>query len=1382
MRRSNRTTALAAAALLALLVPLAARADDKDLLKRQAVKPNILLIYGNSQTTSNPLDALSANARAWDGDADSPNSKMGLSKRVVRRFVQQRVGAANFGLTRFASAPNAGAISFTQKHFLYQNIDPLTLSGSGNTFTLQRGVIWRLGPKGEGPCTTKTVPSCAVVSPAIALPSNAPSDYRQGSSFFGARTAGSYAPGYLYFSNNARVEARLTTGLYGDAYTDGSLSTLTLTTHTHVVTFKLQTKSGNNPWVDVAGQSGTVRLLPYLPSNTDPGDFFYRSAPEAGKQIGFLNNGVFQNNGSYTGSDFSVNANCSGWWFQSASAPLPLVKIPRDYVHGAACDQPPQNSETCIRRLLRPQGVLVKYEADPTGLTDGYVTTYDHDNPGYYQSGGDKYADGCDARLLGAADARIGLDFSENQAIVTTVNQSQAPIKNLLNNIYDYLNNPSVDGFRNGRRLDDPDASCRTTAVILIYDTFDGCQNDSCNFLTSMNGGLAAFKQMGVPIYVIGLGMAAGSTANTGICIAQNSGALLSDGATVGYFPVESPEALFEALDDITSFLTESTRDFASASVSSVQAGGDQMAYFATFNATKARSIWNGRINGYRLDEYGNLPMRERTINDQSDPFNNVTLNFPSNDPSVLIWNAGMNLAKTPGTGATNPAAILSPGASPTTGTYVDASTNLVETIPTRSYPGRKIVFSLPDSYPKDSNGVPTSLPLPPASVVPEVRDDMVASTSRSWWRTMRALLGNQLSAPATNSLGDVPAAEALRFIWGDRDAVTGATKAIEKYEGLKLGDIFHSDPAIVGRPSNYPYWAKDVNGYRDFVKTFARRRQVLYAGANDGLFHAFDVGVWNRDPSVCSALSSGATPGCYDLGTGLELFAYAPRVTMPIFHKLRSSSEQDKTNEWTVDGAPSTADVFIDPAHDGTPTASDRTWRSIVVGTAREGSPFQGTPGAAPYSSYGSVFALDVTQPDPPHTGTESAAELLQAPGCLNGGTGCSGNWPAVLWELSDRGDLDVGTSGAGHPDMGETWSKAGIGRVKVCPNGGCTDSSPGVDRYVAIFGGGFDRERLDRRGNWLYMVDVETGHVLYRANSSCGINGGLSCVPFGSMPAPPAALDLNRDGYLDVVYIGDMKGQMWRISLSDFRAASTVPTDRWANKIAFDVGSGRPFLLFQAPQPSALTTPANQYFPIYQASVVFAGTGNALGVGFGTGDRDDILATIDPRTLTYAQRFYVVFDRNNATTLREADLTRLPETVNTAQTTSPNGWFLPFADRGGERMITNPIALQGVLYFATFSPYPAGVGEGPCLQGTNCSQTVGKSKFYMVSAWNGNPPPGETDRGTIVPDTDFVTSPIAYEAGGRIHVAFTTAPGAPLEPAEPKDTKSTVREWKER
>ena len=323
-------------------------------------------------------------------------------------------------------------------------------------------------------------------------------------------------------------------------------------------------------------------------------DLFYTTGNDAGKAMGFLNDPM---------NDFDVNASCSGWEFQTGNDPLPLVKIPRDYKWGAACVAA-QDSFPCVSRLLRPQAKLVRYDQGT-----GTFTTTDPDNPGYTGTGS-KYADGCDPTVLGAVD--VGLDIVQNQAILLSRNGSQAPIKNLLQDIYAYFNNPAIDGFKNGKRLDDPNAACRTSAVILIYDNFNGCQNDGCSFLT--NQVLTPLKQIGVPVFVIGLGSSATNTAGTGLCIAQNSGAVLQDGTTVGYFPVTSPEALYQALVDISSLITEASKIFAASSVASAQVMGDQMVYFANFNATSNRSIWNGRINGYKLDDGGNIQMGLLTI------------------------------------------------------------------------------------------------------------------------------------------------------------------------------------------------------------------------------------------------------------------------------------------------------------------------------------------------------------------------------------------------------------------------------------------------------------------------------------------------------------------------------------------------------------------------------------------------------------------------------------------------------------------------------------------------------------------------------------------------------------------------------------------------
>ncbi|HYK40812.1 MAG TPA: hypothetical protein VE007_00375 [Thermoanaerobaculia bacterium] len=1372
---------LAAAAATSFLL-----ADDKDLLKRGSVPPNVLIVFGNSQTTNQPI---LGSASAWDGDADSPASKMGAAKRILRQFVADKRGNFNIGLTSFAHNPNAGSISIYGKHWLYS---PLTSDFPSESWNEPAGTIERWGPSGEGPCTNLQVPSCVGSAPFLNLAANA----TVVGPFFGPLGA---VTGYVYLNGNAsnatrRVRWTLSRGRYGDAFADGTLSSFPLSgppPHSVEVTREYQEKSSGT-WQTKsrtpAGDPGTV-VVPYAPPASLGQDAFFTTDPSAGSEIGFLNDAK---------GDFAVGSNCSGWEFQVNSAPLPLIKVPRDYKWGPSC-LPPQDSYPCVSRLMRPQAVLSSY--DPA---TGAFTTADHDNPGYGGSGS-QYADGCDSALLGAVDA--GLNVTENQAILTTRNGSQAPIKDLLKNVYDYFNTSSIDGFQNGKRLDDPDASCRTSVVILIYDNFNGCQNDNCSYLT--NFVLTPLKQIGVPVFVIGFGAGAVANSSTGVCIAQNSGAILSDGS-VGFFPVSSAAGLYQALSDIFSIVNEGAKDFASATVSSVQAGADQMVYLATFNAAKNRSIWNGRVNGYRLDSQGSLQLGSKTISDPNDPNRGLTLPAPSNSPGSLIWNAGQNLAQTPGTGATNPAAVLVPGGALFTGSYTDSSNDTVTTIATHFYTGRKIVFSLPKSMPSTL----TTLPLSSAGGVPETRLDLTYSPTASWWGAAKALLGPQTAPPGVLSpaLNDTDAGNTLRFLWGDRDAVMTTTEANQRYQGLKLGDVFHSTPVVVGQPGDYPYYVSDLHSYQKFFRTYRQRRRVLFLGANDGLLHAFDAGVFGRDPSVCRTLSDGTTPPCYDLGTGAELFAYAPRSVFQNFKRLKDAAgPQTKTDEWTVDGGPAGADVFTDANHTGTPDPGRRSWRTVLVGGMREGSAFEGTSGAPPRHSAASYYAIDVTQPDELSTDATGAvvpsAPLgFAAPKCLNasGDPTCGHDaadptvrsaqparaWPTVLWEISDPGDADSpGSPGAGYPDMGETWSKPAMGRVKICVSNCASTSTPAPgfeDHYVAIFGGGFDRERLNRRGNWLYMVDIETGRTLYRANSSCGVNGGAAgCAPvyFGAIPSEPAALDLNGDGYLDFVYVGDQRGQLWRIDLTDLRLSAAAPGGSFANQLDLAAGSGKPFLLFQAPQPaSPAVTP---FYPIYfRPTAISLGytSGNKaiIGIAFGTGDRDDILATVDTSSLGYSQRFYYVLDDSNSSTRTEADLVAIPSSTAPKSTVpAPRGWFLKLAP--GERVITDSLAIKGVIFFSTFNPNPAGAPTAACGNPLRCGGAGGAARFYSVLYSSGDAYSG-TDRGETQTNSTFLTNPIFYTSDDQQgHIFYTSDNTVTIKPV-PGGTRTTVKDWKEK
>ena len=56
----------------------------------------------------------------------------------------------------------------------------------------------------------------------------------------------------------------------------------------------------------------------------------------------------------------------------------------------------------------------------------------------------------------------------------------------------------------------------------------------------------------------------------------------------------------------------------------------------------------------------------------------------------------------------------------------------------------------------------------------------------------------------------------------------------------LKMGDIFHSNPQLVAEPENAFFYKANLHSYQDFFNKHQHRRRVLYAGANDGLLHAF--------------------------------------------------------------------------------------------------------------------------------------------------------------------------------------------------------------------------------------------------------------------------------------------------------------------------------------------------------------------------------------------------------------------------------------------------------------------------------------------------------------------------------------------------------------
>ncbi|MGH2627144.1 MAG: pilus assembly protein, partial [Anaerolineales bacterium] len=569
------------------------------------------------------------------------------------------------------------------------------------------------------------------------------------------------------------------------------------------------------------------------------------------------------------------------------------------------------------------------------------------------------------------------------------------------------------------------------------------------------------------------------------------------------------------------------------------------------------------------------------------------------------------------------------------------------------------------------------------------------------------------------------------------------------------LGDVFHSNPVVTGGPANSPFFANNVNGYREFAQKHRFRRKMLVVGANDGQLHVFDAGIFrdkNGDGVADSnPLLSESLREEFDDGTGRELFAFVPRAALRPLKDLYAGSGTNRT--WSVDGTVTIAEVRIDPDFVGVPDPDTPgcvnapecgpEWRTVLIGGMREGG-----------SAY---YALDITQPDTIRDDDDRLPEVEEGewvPGCFGTDAstappaGCgSVRFPAQLWEFTERyvdasGRVNrLDEDGEGGADLAQTWSIPNIGRIRVIEN------ARAVDKYVAVFGGGLDTSNL--AGNWLYMVDVETGQAIYKQELD------------GAAPSEPAAVDTDQDGYLDRVYIGTTRGLMYR---SDLRGpngelpeltpvtlgeAQGLPPGLTVTVSRILPGDTRfaPRPIFKAQQDAV--TPADPPREIFfRPSVIYLAKRNEYALAFGVGKRNNLWSAENQ-----AGRFYVVRDDvavdDKTTFYTEANLAAIdPAAASSGDyLTDPaatgKGWFLPL--RADEKLITNPFALSGVLVFTVFDPdvqiIPGGGQTDP-----TCRRT-GNSRIFAVNATNASgllyQSANDTDPTRFFEIQDFVTEP---------------------------------------
>ena len=220
---------------------------------------------------------------------------------------------------------------------------------------------------------------------------------------------------------------------------------------------------------------------------------------------------------------------------------------------------------------------------------------------------------------------------------------------------------------------------------------------------------------------------------------------------------------------------------------------------------------------------------------------------------------------------------------------------------------------------------------------------------------------------------------------------------------------------------------------------------------------------------------------------TGNEQFAYVPRAmyatssTAP-FSKLAAIPAKDfllnaGTERINVDGSVMAADLKI-----GT------SWKTYLFGSFGRGAR--------------GVYALDVTAPD---ITAETAAAATNL----------------VKWEFTEAADSDMGFI---------------VGRTNSRGNGQPVQSGYMANgKWAAIYGNGYN-SASGRAALFILFADGPTSAA--NATWSAGTYVKLLTGAAGNGPdnglASPTAVDTDNDGAIDVIYAGDLKGNVWKFNVS--------------------------------------------------------------------------------------------------------------------------------------------------------------------------------------------------------------------------------------------------------
>jgi type IV pilus assembly protein PilY1 len=309
---------------------------------------------------------------------------------------------------------------------------------------------------------------------------------------------------------------------------------------------------------------------------------------------------------------------------------------------------------------------------------------------------------------------------------------------------------------------------------------------------------------------------------------------------------------------------------------------------------------------------------------------------------------------------------------------------------------------------------------------------------------------------------------------------------------------------------------------------------------------------------------------------------------------------------------------------------SSDSTWHSLLVGTEAAGG--------------NSVYALDVTNP----------ALINSEPALAN----------AVLWDFTDV-------------DMGLGFSMPVIANTSY--------------GWSVLVGNGYNSPN---QKPILYALDPQYGTIVTKVDLCAAVAAAYCDLTTANGLSSLIAVNSGGQvaGLANVVYAGDLQGNMWRVDISNPNPAL------WGVTVLFQArdASGNKQPITTKPVASL-----NPRYPQILGTMVMFGTGQFLGVPDLTNEN--------------VQSIYGVYDppASYVTPLVRGNL--LPQTLHTTTVTTVSGgseevryitgtspavpankgWYIDLSLLSGERVINDPrLESGGELVLTTYQPIPPATG----------------------------------------------------------------------------------------